>query len=221
MELTAQEAQQALDDVAIAERRTNLYRSLKGYDSMSYLWGGIWTVGFGLQQFLAGKGIMLHIGRVSMPAEGFFWTPLCILGLVGGGLILSRGEAVRSERERELGKAIGFMWLAVYLFVGFWMFLTAAGAGGPLFVGAAGERILTAIYATIPMFALLLMGLFGVSQGLIFESIFITVMTGVGLLVAGEWFYLYMAIVGGGTQLIIGVIVQMKLRRESWKTTTE
>jgi hypothetical protein len=221
MTLTAQDAERALNDVAMTERKTKLYTSLKGYDWISYLWGAIWVVGFVVQHVLSRREIVLRLGRVIVPAEGVFWFPLVILGLVAGALIMSHNAPIRSERDRELGRAIGFMWMSLYAFMGFWMLLVSAGAEGALFVGEAGERIVTAIYATIPMLALLIMGLFGCGRPLIFESVFITVMTAIGLLAAGEWFYLYMAIVGGGTQLAMGAAVQLVLRRESWTTTTE
>ena len=107
------------------------------------------------------------------------------------------------------------MWFALYAYAGFWIALVSAGADGPLFVGEAGERIVTAIFATIPMFALVIMGLFGCGKYLVLEAVFITVMTGVGLLATGSWFYVYMAVVGGGTQLAAGAAVHVALRRVS------
>jgi len=221
MTITAQDAERALNEAAMTERKTQLYTSLKGYDWISYLWGGIWVVGFVVQHVLSRQDIVLRLGRISVSGAGVFWIPLVILGVVTGAVIMSRAAPIRSERDRELGKAIGFMWLSLYSFMGFWMLLVSAGAQGPLFVGEAGERIVAAIYATIPMFALLIMGLFGCGRLLILEAVFITVMTAVGLFAAGEWFYLYMAIVGGGTQLAMGAAVQITLRRESWTNTTE
>jgi hypothetical protein len=215
MEITAKDAEQALNEAARTERKTHVYTSLKGSDWVSFLWGAIWVIGFSLQHVLQGRDFTLRLGRMSVAGAGIFWFPLVILGMTLGGLIMARSAATQSERERELGKAIGFMWFSLYLFAGFWMALIIAGAGGPLFTGEAGARIVTAIYVTIPMFALLLMGLFGCGRFLIVESIFITVMTGVGLLVTGEWFYLYMAIVGGGTQLAAGAWVKVTLSRAS------
>lgn len=221
MTITAQDAERALNEAAMTERKTKLYKSLKGYDWISYLWGAIWVIGFVVQHVESRHEFILHIGRASVSGTGVFWFPLVILGVVAGGLIMSRSAPIRSERERELGKAIGFMWFSLYAFAGFWMFLVSAGSEGALFVGDSGERIVTAIYATIPMLALLIMGLFGCGRILVFEAVFITVMTAIGLLAAGEWFYLYMAIVGGGTQLATGAAVQIILRRESWTNTTE
>jgi hypothetical protein len=97
--------------------------------------------------------------------------------------------------------------------MGFWMTLVIAGAGESLFVSDAGERIVTAIAATIPMLALVITGLFTGARWLTFEAVFITVMTGIGLLAAGDYFFLYMAVVGGGTQLAVGAAVQVLLRR--------
>ncbi len=213
MDISAKDAEKALNDVATTERKTKLYTQLKGGDWISYLWGGIWVAGFGLQHALSGHDSVLRLGRLSISGGGVFWIPLVILGMIGSALIMSRTAPIRSERERELGRSIGFMWFGLYAFMGFWLCLISAGAEGALFAGDEGYRILTAIYATIPMFALVLMGLFGCGRYLILEGVFITVMTGIGLLVAGEWFYLYMAIVGGGTQLATGAAVQIVLKR--------
>lgn len=213
MSINAKDAEKALNEVAITERQTKLYTSLKGSDWISYLWGFIWVVGFTTQHFLRHSDTVWRAGSLSISGSAVFWPPLVIIGVVAGGLLMSRSAPVRSERERELGKAIGFTWFSLYAFMGFWMMLVSAGAEGPMFAGEAGERIVTAIYATIPMFALLITGLFVGSRFLILESVAITVLTGVGLLATGEYFYLYMAIVGGGLQLAVGVGVQVVLRR--------
>lgn len=213
MQIDMKDAEEALNEVAIIERRTKLYTSLKGSDWISYLWGGIWVGGFTIQHLLRSTEGTLSAGGHGIPISSAFWPPLVIIGFVAGGLLISRSALVRSERERELGKAIGFMWFSLYAFMGFWMTLAAAGTEGPMFISEAGERIVTAIYATIPMLALLIMGLFMGSRFLILESVAITVLTALGLLITGEYFYLYMAIVGGGILVGSGVAVQIALRR--------
>jgi hypothetical protein len=213
MTINAEDAEKVLNEVAITERKTELYTSLKGADRESYLWGGIWVIGFTAQHFLSQSDIVWRIGGLSVRGAGVVWYPLIVLGVVAGGLLMSRGGPVRSDRDRELGRAIGFTWFSLYAFMGFWMTLVIAGAGESLFVSDAGERIVTAIAATIPMLALVITGLFTGARWLTFEAVFITVMTGIGLLAAGDYFFLYMAVVGGGTQLAVGAAVQVLLRR--------
>jgi len=215
MTITAKDAEKALNDVAAAERRAKRYTDMKGGDWMSFLWGGIWVAGFVLQHLSCRYGWMLHVGRVTTSASGALWFPLVIFGGVASGLIMSKAAPVRSERDRELSKAIGGMWLSLYAFVGFWVLIISASAEGPLFAGEVGDRVVTTIYATIPLLALLLMGLFGCGKFLVLESVFITVMTAVGLFTMGQWFYLYMAVVGGGTQLAVGAAIYVLLKRSA------
>ena len=75
-----------------------------------------------------------------------------------------------------------------------------------------GERIMSAVIVTVPMFAYVVMGLWGCGQYMIWLGLGITALTVLGLYAFPSFFYLWMAAVGGGALFGVGIIA-----RRQWK----
>ena len=97
MTISAEDAEQALNDVAMTERMTQQYTALKGAELISYLWGAIWVIGFVVQHVLSRRGTVLHLGKATISASGMFWWPLIVIGMVGG----------RTDHVAQRGRQIG------------------------------------------------------------------------------------------------------------------
>ena len=213
MNCSPQEAEQALNDLDAVERKTRTYTVLKGSDHVCFLWGMVWIIGFVLQHWLSRHPVSMRIGSFTLSGSGLFWTPLVLAAGILTYVIFLRTVPTRSKRLDELARAVGPMWLALYAYAGFWLVMTETAAGEPLFQGAAGMRALTTVASTLPMLALVLMGLYGCGRFLIVEGLLVTLATGIGFYMAGDWFYLYMAVAGGGIQLATAGWVRHSLRR--------
>ncbi len=171
-----EEASALLADVAGMEKRTKEFLIYSRISQSFILWGGIWFVGYASTYFFP-------------PEAGWIWIALNLFGVVA-----SAAMAARVKRDHG-----HFQWrlpATVLTFIGFgmlWMTL-----------GHFSWREQTAFWPTLFSFALILFGMW-VGRAFIVAAVVLTTLTLVGYVFSGEYYYPWMAVVGGGTLIGIGL----------------
>ena len=191
MDVSPQDARQSLDQVhdAMAQTRRAVVASSGGLIFM--LWGAVWIVAFTVSHFLP---------RWS----GWTWLTLDLVGVVGTLLILfGRGAPLKlSPAGRNLGWRIFIFWLCLNPFIAVWLLLLAPFNGLQVF----------AFICTVPMFALVVMGLWIRVYTLVVVGFAVTDLIVLGYLRFPTHFNPWTALTGGGTMLVVGLLHQLRLR---------
>lgn len=180
MNLTQQDALESLSAVeqAMAQARRALAHAGAPYYLL--LWGGIWLVGFLIEQFASPRVV------------GWSWL---VLDVVGGVLSFWIGyrQSLR-VRSRVLGPRIGLFWLALIVYGVAWVWVAAPTDG----------RQLSLMIALMAMFGYVVMGLWLRVNGTIVLGVAISVLAVLAYLWVPQWFYLVMALIGGGVLIFSG-----------------
>ena len=198
------EATAAIGDIEVSQNRMRARARYKGADLIYALWGIIWFIAFACQQF--GGSLALDVGSASVRGAHFIWTPLVLLGIALSWLIARRREAVKDQDAWKFG----VLWPIVFGYFYLWIYLL-----GPLFnynLLTTDEGILhsTAVIATIPMCIYVLAGLLTGDTYIAWVGGAVTVLTGLGMCLAHDYFFLWMAVFGGGGLLVAGYISRRK-----------
>jgi hypothetical protein len=185
----ARSALEEIDRVGIQVRRSIAAGSMA---SMLMLWGVIWMIGFSAQQFIA------HADRL--------WLVLDVAGLAATFLLASRKSPIKGS---SFGR-IWISWLVLFVYAAFWCGLLvpqgmAHGSGWAAY-GPVLERKMTVLWVTVCMFAYVIMGLW-LDRVLSWLGALITVWTLVAFYFAPNYFYLWIAIGGGGALVASGAFI--------------
>ena len=200
MTISKEEARKALQEIS---NTTELTRRaiIEGCSApILILWGVIWILCYGASHFFPENGYRAWL--IGAPAGG-----------IGSWILGMRFQAsVSSPHDFK----IGMTWLVLLVFATVWTFLlmpfgmniTMIDGSG---VNAAMQRKMGAYGATLPMFLYVVGGMwFG--RFFVYLGILITAATLVGYLFISSWFYLWMAVTGGGAFIASGVFI-----RKFWK----
>lgn len=209
MEIKPNEAKEMLEGIDQVTSRAKKMIAYGGGDILFIIWGICWFLG----------GIGTHVMPVLTAGHpqqdlligiltGSLW---CVL--VAAGILISyRVGRSRAPTRSPWGKTIGLVWLFLYLFVNLWIallmpFIKIEGhAQSQQFWAHFG-----AIAATVPMFAYVLMGLF-FDRYMLWIGLGMTALMALGVYLLEPYFYLWMAIVGGGGLAGTGLMI-----RNRWK----
>ena len=123
MDISSQDAESCLNEVSQVQEHTKIHRELRGSEWASIIWGIAWVTGVLLQHYFSRNPLVLEVGRLQVIGSGMFWWPVVLVALLATWMVSTRAIAIRSEREREIDRAIGWTWLALYVFWGFWIFV--------------------------------------------------------------------------------------------------
>lgn len=205
MNVGPEEARDMLRGVDDVTSRTKKMIAYGGGDVMFIVWGIIWFLG----------GIATHL--IPMLTDRDAFTSIFIgavwLVLIATGIAISY-RVGRSDMPTKspFGKSIGLMWWFLYLFVDLWISLLFP------FIHIEGRQQshlfwthLGAIAATVPMFAYVVFGLF-FERYMVWIGLAMTALMVVGVYLFEPWFYLWMAVVGGGGLVGTGLMI-----RKLWK----
>jgi len=206
MNLSKIDAEKALNDVATTKNRTAKMAEFKGPDAIYAIWGIIWMIAFTAQQFL--PHTLPKSGPVQMPISCMPWTPLVIIGIILTIIVDRRRTSISSADDKK----IGILWGAAFGYFYLWIFLLYPAIDFDRLYSLQGERIMTALVSTVPMFVYVLMGLMGCGNYMIWLGLAITALTVVGLLFIPAFFFLWMALMGGGGLLLAGVFARRQCR---------
>jgi len=192
---TKDEAQAALTEIdrVIARTRTAIAQGPSA--PILFLWGSIWMVADATTQF-------------HPQALQWLWWVLDLIGVLGTWW-LARRHRVRVKRPGAW--RYGVFWGVIFFYAILWMNLlvpvkwpeTAQQwvSFEPTF------RRLTAYFHTIPMFAYVIGGLFA-GRFFIALGLLVTALILVGFCWVPDYFYLWLAITGGGSLILSGVFIR-------------
>ncbi|MBN2257024.1 MAG: hypothetical protein JW704_04270 [Anaerolineaceae bacterium] len=189
MNISPSEAEQALDVIQSMVKKTRRAVSTSGAYLFLIVWGTIWLIGFASSQFLADAVV------------GKIWAGLDILGAVLSAIIgIRMNRGVRSTSVSPLlGKRIGLFWLLL------WVFCAAAIA----VIWPPEPKQLAMIIILFVMTGWIAMGLLlslmSASWGLAFTALALA-----AYFLLPDFFYIIMAILGGGGMIVLGLYIRSR-----------
>jgi len=194
MDITKEEAQASLARIEEASRQMRRLAAYGGTDIILMVWGAIWFLGY--------------LGNQLAPVlAGWIWIILLVIGIAATIII-----ECRSPVKSPLGRQIGIFWGMLYVFIWIWFILL-----WPFFHIEGAEqwmrfsRHMGAFAATVPMFAYVVMGLW-LDRYLLWIGLVVTGLTLVGLYLFSPYFFVWMAVAGGGTLAGTGVLIRRRWR---------
>lgn len=186
MNVSPTEAEEALAAIQVIMKKTRRTISSSGAYNFLILWGVIWLIGFLNSQFLPNE------------IANYVWLGLDIVGGILSvmiGMRLKRG--VRSSIPSTSGKRIAYFWLLLFLYC------------------VAAVSIIWPVDGKVfAMFIILFVTIGWIAMGLLLSLASIWWGLGlVGLSLLGYFllpgiFYLWMAILGGGGMIALGIYVR-------------
>jgi hypothetical protein len=188
MNVSPTEAREALAAIQEMERKTR--HSLSG--DISYvtliITGIVWMIGFTCSQFLPQEII------------GYIWVTLSIVGTAVGNIIgLHRGKRIQSPLTIPTAKRIGIFWLLLVL-----LCVTTLFIAEPI----DGKQ------ATIHIILFILFGHTSMGMIVSFSETWwplpIAVLSIIGYYLVPDIFYLWIAILGGGGMIALGLQIRAK-----------
>jgi len=188
MNISPTEAEEALAAIQTIVQKTRRAISSSGSYIFLIVWGVIWLLGFLGSQFL--------------PAEfaGYAWMVLDTLGGVLSAVIgIRMGRSVRSTSPATTGKRIGLFWLLLFIYV-----LATVAVSWP-----ADMKQMTMYIILFVMVGWLAMGLL-LSFASIWPGLVLTALALVGYFLLPGLFYLWMAILGGGGMIALGLYIRSR-----------
>ncbi len=184
--ISAEQASEALKDVAITEKRSRAAYSYSLSAPHCFVWGAVWFLGYGAEAIAP---------QAHLPASwaGWWWMAVTIAG-AAASTVVGRRRAVRQGRPA---------WRFGALFLIIWLYFSASFAvmhpRDDLQIGAYIPLLFAAIYAAI-----------GLWLGLryILVGIFMAAATLGAYFFLREYFFFWMALAGGGSLILTGFWLQ-------------
>lgn len=188
MNISPTEAEEALAAIQMVVQKTRRAISASGGYLFLIVWGVIWLLGFLGSQFLPEE------------MSGYAWIALDILGgILSAVLGIRMGRGVRSSSPTASGKRIGLFWLLLFLYV-----IATVAVAWP----TSGKQLAMFIILTV------MVGWMAMSLLLSFTSIWpgliITALALIGYFLLPGIFYLWMAILGGGGMIALGLYIRSR-----------
>ena len=213
MEISPKEARESLAQAQDAAARMRKLLACRGADALFVIWGVVWFLGYLGNEFAPRLLIALARGGEVRDATyawtlNGLWLALIALGIALSVVVWKR----RSPTMTRGGVRTGLFWLLLYVYVDIWIFLL-----WPFIkVEGAAESVrfwrhMGAIGATVPMFAYVVMGLW-LDHFMIWIGLAVTGLALLGLFLVPVWFWIWMAVVGGGTLIGTGLLVRNRWR---------
>ncbi len=196
MQIDSDAARAALEDIDAVMARTRKAVQARGTDRILVLWGIIWAVCYVATHLWGVYGALQWVSPT--------WWVAVALGIVGTVLTVRRTQRdapVRSERERQLGRRVGWSWLVLAFFAGVWLALLWPWK--PLQMNA--------FLVTLIMFAYVILGLWTASRFFIGLGLVVAAAALGGCLltmhVGFAYYNLWMAVMGGGALIGSGIYI--------------
>lgn len=186
MDISPTEAEESLAAIQNMMQKTRRAISSSGAYNFMILWGAIWLIGFLNSQFLPNK------------TAGNVWIGLDILGGILSafiGIRLNRG--IRTTAPTTSGKRIAFFWLLLFFYC-----VAAIGVAWP--VDGKQLAMFIILFVTVGWIAMgLLLSFASARWGLAMLALSL-----VGYFLLPGIFYLWMAFLGGGGMIALGIYVR-------------
>lgn len=194
MNISKAEASEALGQIDDATSQTRRAIGQGSSSTKLILWGVIWMLGYSCSQFAPGMSQTV-------------WLCLVALGALGSW---NWGSRSKPRFRSANASRIGLGWLVLFAYALFWFFLlhldNQTGHTRLHLRANSGEQS-GAYFATVPMFAYVLSGLW-LGRFFIWLGTTVTLLTVVGYFFVPGWFCLWMAITGGGSLIVAGLYIR-------------
>lgn len=188
MNVSPTEAQEALAAIETMVRKTKRAISSSGAYAFLIIWGVIWLLGFLSSHFIQPE------------IAGYIWMVLDIIGGLLSAIVGARmNQNIRSPSAVASGKRIGWFWLLLFLYC-----IAAIGVTWPI----DGKKI--------AMFIILFVMVGWIAMGLLLSftstwlGLAITALALIGYFLLPDIFYLWMAILGGGGMIALGIYIRKR-----------
>jgi hypothetical protein len=189
--VTRDEAQESLEAIRNMAQRMRRAAADNGAHYYLILWGIIWLLGFLGSQFLNN-----HIA-------GYIWLGLDSIGVFGSWWFGQfRRQRVRTPGDAAAGRRIGLFWLILFAYcsLAVWIVWPLNGKQLAMFI---------IIFVMIGWLAMS----FLMSYSAVWLALFVTAVAFASYFLLPGYFYLCMALVGGGTMIGGGLYIHLKWRR--------
>jgi hypothetical protein len=188
MNVSPSEAEEALTAIQAMMTKTRRAISSSGAYAFLVIWGVVWLIGFLCSQFLP------------QAISGYAWMIMDTLGgIVSAFAGIRMGRGVRSPSATTPGKRIGIFWFLLFLYV-----VAAIGVAWP----TDGKQIAMFIILFV-MVGWIAMGLL-LSFASVWPGLAITALALVGYFLLPGIFYLWMAVLGGGGMIALGLYIRSR-----------
>ena len=186
MNISPTEAEEALAAIQTMVQKTRREISKSGAYAFLIVWGAVWLLGFLSSHFLSNE------------IAGYIWMGLDILGGVLSAVIGARMKRrVRSPSTATSGKQIAWFYLLLFLYC-----VAAIGVAWPV-----DSRQIAMLIILFVMVGWIAMGLL-LSFSSIWWGLVITGLALIGYFFLPDIFYLWMAILGGGGMIVLGLNIR-------------
>lgn len=182
MNVSPEEAREALEAVRQVEERARRAIGLAGGGPILMIWGVVWLVGFLGSQLLP------------LPQAGWLWMGLDLAGLAATLWVVSR---LQRRVIDPLGPRIGLLWLFLFGFGALWVWIAQPADG----------REIGLLVSTIAMFGYIVLGLW-IDTIFLWIGLGVSALAVLGYVAAPDLFYVWMAVLGGGALFASGVRIQ-------------
>ena len=205
MEISKEHAQDSLSQIENVAMQTRRRIAAGCTGPILTIWGTIWFVaylGTYLSYFFEWQEYHLQMGSrigATFSIASLVWPVLIMVGVFASWFVCTRKSPIINIHN----KRFGFTWLILFLYSNVWLVLLAPW----------NEYQIGAFAASLPMFAYIVMGLW-MDRFLLWLGMVVTV-----LIIAGFFlfhfqplFWLWVAVLGGGTLAGTGVYIQIRWR---------
>ena len=184
MDISPSEAEKTLASIRETEDQMHKAMNASGGGYQMLIWGVVMLIGYTLNQFA---------DHLSVAAIAGTWIVLSVIGN-----LVSVAMSIRMARKfhSPLGARIGAMLPIFILF----------GVVGAFFVNPAGPREINLLIYLLVMLWLAMMGLW-VKLSMLWISLIFTGLMLFGYMVLPDYFFLWLAIVGGGAMIGSGLFL--------------
>jgi len=188
MDISPNEAEEALEAIQIMTQKTRHSIASSGAHISLIITGIVWMIGFLATQFL--QGVIVF----------YIWVGASVLGAALGFMLnIRNNKRMRSPTAGATAKRIGAIWvlLAVYC-------LAALAVTWPL-----DGMQLTVLIILFVLVGWLVMGLL-LSIISIWPGLIIIALVLIGYFFLPDYFYLWLAILGGGGMIALGLYIRFR-----------
>lgn len=188
MNISPSEAEEALTAIQTIAQKTR-HSIANGGASISLIVTGIvWLIGFTSTQFLTG------------PVVAWIWFVVSILGSALATFMgIKAGRRVRAASSAVTGKRI----------VTFWALLILFAAAAMLIAHPSDPKQVTMLIILFAMIGQMGMGLL-LSFSVTWWTVPVVILALIGYFFVSAWFYLWMAVLGGGVMIVLGSYIRYR-----------
>jgi hypothetical protein len=190
MSLSPGQAAENLREIARTERRSAEAHEYANASPGFILWGLLWVVGY------TGSYLLPHYGFIR--GINWLWCGLTVGGVVGSTIIGRNQHRAQHPGQRAAGRAMGLRWIMTL--VAMWIFTAATFTVlRPVNAMSTG--------AFIPLLVALAYAVFGIWRGsrFLYAGIVLAALTLGGWFLLPQYFLPWMAAVGGGSLILVGL----------------